>query len=102
MSEQPPDSETEATPPPAKDYTRELGVVECFVAITNECESGPVRSMAARALEAIKGGGSEVMREQVYFVLSALQGWRGERASQVHKSLTAFYQSTAPKDHGSK
>ena len=94
MSEQPP----EASPPtaPAKDYTRELGVVECFVAITNECQSGPVRSMASHALEAIKSGGSEVMRQQVYYVLTALQGWRGERASQVHASLTKYYQDTAP------
>ena len=94
MNEQPP----EASPPtpPAKDYTRELGVVECFVAITNECQSGPVRTMASHALEAIKSGGPEVMRQQVYYVLTALQGWRGERASQVHASLTKYYQDTAP------
>lgn len=98
MSEQPPDSDAAA--PPAKDYTRELGVIECFVAITNECQSGPVRAMATQALEAVKGGGSDVMREQVYYVLTAIQGWRGERASQVHASLTAFYENTNPTHQG--
>jgi len=97
MTDQPPDPETPAPQPIAKDYSRELGVVECFVAITNECPSGPVRVMAEQALEAIKGGSPEVMREQVYFVLTALQGWRGERASQIHASLTAFYESSTPK-----
>jgi hypothetical protein len=94
MNEQPP--EASPSTPPAKDYTRELGVVECFVAITNECQSGPVRTMASHALEAIKSGGPEVMRQQVYYVLTALQGWRGERASQVHASLTKYYRDTAP------
>jgi len=75
----------------AKDYTRELGVVESFVAITRECPSGPVRAMAERALEAVKHD-KDSIREQVYYVLTALQGWRGERASQVHASLTAFYE----------
>jgi len=81
---------------PSKDYTRQLGVVECLVAITNECPSGPVRVTAANALEAIKSREPGVMRNQVYYVLSALQGWRGERARQVHDSLTAFYKSGSP------
>ncbi len=88
----PPNSDTTA---PAKDYARQLGVVECLVAITNECPSGPVRATAAHALEAIKRREPGVMREQVYYVLSALQGWRGDRARQVHDSLTEFYQSTS-------
>ncbi|MCP4039362.1 MAG: hypothetical protein GY944_22820 [bacterium] len=77
---------------PTKDYERQLGVVECLVAITRECPSGPVRAAASQALETIKQADGSVMREQVYYVLSALQGWRGQRASQVHASLTAFYQ----------
>ncbi len=76
---------------PSKDYTRQLGVVESLVAITRQCPSGPVRAVAQNALDAIKNDAT-VMREQVYSVLSALQGWRGERASQVHASLTAFYE----------
>ncbi len=80
-----------------KDYTRQLGVVESFVAITRECPSGPVRAMAERALEAIKQN-PDSMREQVYFVLAALQGWRGERATQVHDSLTAFYEQGGQKE----
>ncbi len=78
---------------PQKDYAREMGVVECLVAITNQCPSGPVRSVATHALEAIKSGGPGVMREQVYFVLTALQGWRGARARQIHDSLSAFMES---------
>ena len=79
-----------------KDYTRQLGVVESLVAITNQCPSGPVRTVAAQALEAIKSNEPGVMREQVYFVLTALQGWRGERARQIHDSLTAFMESQSP------
>ncbi len=79
---------------PSKDYTRQLGVVESLVAITRQCPSGPVRVVAQNALDAIKNDAS-VMREQVYSVLSALQGWRGERASQVHASLNAFYEQGA-------
>ena len=82
--------------PPAKDYTRQLGVVESLVAITNECQSGPVRTVASQALDAIKNRGSGVMREQVYYVLSSMQGWRGKRATQVHRSLSAYYQSSEP------
>ena len=88
-------SEPPENPAPKKDYTRQLGVVECFVAITNECERGPVRAVASQALEAIKERGPGVMREQVYYVLTALQGWRGVRARQIHDSLTAFYESSA-------
>ncbi|MDP6981014.1 MAG: hypothetical protein QF570_20830 [Myxococcota bacterium] len=84
-------------PRASKDYTRQLGVVESLVAITRECPSGPVRGVAQNALDAIKGDAA-VMREQVYYVLSALQGWRGERASQVHASLTAFYEQRAAND----
>ncbi len=94
MSDDPP--QTSGSAAPAKDYARQLGVVECFFAINNECPSGPVRATAAQALEAIKGRQPGVMREQVYYVLSAIQGWRGERARQVHDSLTAFYESTSP------
>lgn len=93
MSDDPPQISDRKVP--AKDYSRQLGVVECLVAISNECPSGPVRAAAAQALEAIKGRQPGVMREQVYFVLSAIQGWRGERARQVHDSLSAFYQSTS-------
>ena len=76
-----------------KDYSRQLGVVESLVAITNQCPSGPVRTVASQALEAIKTKKPGVMREQVYYVLTALQGWRGARARQIHDSLTAFMES---------
>ena len=89
---------------PKKDYDRQLGVIECLVAITNECPSGPVRVTAANALEAIKTREPGVMRQQVYYVLSALQGWRGARARQVHDSLTEFYaggsESGSPSEKG--
>lgn len=91
MREDPPAGATR----PTKDYERQLGVVECLTAIAHECPSGPVRAVAQGALEAIESGGAAIMREQVYYVLSALQGWRGERASQVHASLSSFYESSA-------
>ena len=79
----------------ATDYERQLGVVESLVALTNQCPSGPVRTVAAQALEAIKTKQPGVMREQVYYVLTALQGWRGARARQIHDSLSAFMNSQA-------
>ena len=86
----------ESSGTPGKDYERQLGVVESLVAITNECQSGPVRMVASQALEAIKDRSPGVMREQVYYVLSTMQGWRGERAQQVHRSLSAYYESSKP------
>jgi hypothetical protein len=41
-------------------------------------------------MQTAQGGDTGALREQAYFVLTAIQGWRGERASQVHRSLTAF------------
>ncbi len=77
----------------ARDYERTLGVVESFTVVCEQCPSGAVRGVAERALEAAKKGGAGVLQEQAYFVLTAIQGWRGERASQVHRSLTAFIES---------
>ena len=94
MTEESP--KTEAGTAPTKDYVRQLGVVESLVAITNECQSGPVRAVATRALEAIKDRSPGVMREQVYYVLSSMQGWRGERATQIHRSLSEYYESSKP------
>ena len=65
-------------------------MIECFQIVTEQCPSGAVRAVAERALEAVKEGGGDALREQAYFVLTAIQGWRGERASQVHRSLSAF------------
>ena len=80
----------------ADDYDRELGVVEAFTIITRQCPSAVVRQCAEQALEAVKSGGADVMREQAWYVLSTLQGWRGERAEQVHRSLTAFMERSDP------
>ena len=72
------------------DYDRDLGVIEAITQVTRSCPNGVVVSAAERALEAIKAGGSDVMKQQVFFVLTALQGWRGNRATQVHRSLTRY------------
>ncbi len=72
------------------DYSRTLGVIEAITVVTLQCPNGSVRGCAERALEAIKAGGADALREQAYFVLTAIQGWRGDRASQVHASLSAF------------
>lgn len=81
-----------------RDYERTLGVVESFTIVCEQCPSGAVRTVAERALETIQGGGPGVLREHAYFVLTAIQGWRGERASQVHRSLMAFLESTGSGD----
>jgi len=78
------------------DYDRTLGVVEAIVSAKDQCPSGAARACAERALEAIKTGGSDVLREQAWFVCNALLGWRGERAEQVRRSLNAFLQESDP------
>jgi hypothetical protein len=76
------------------DYERTLGVIEAFIAVRDQCPSGAVRSVAVRALEAARSREQGVLQQQAYFVLSAIQGWRGERSSQVHRSLRAFLDAT--------
>ena len=78
-----------------KDYTRTLGVIECFRAVTNECPKGPARVMAEAALASVERDGASVLPNQAYLVLTALRGWRGERAQQVHRSLQAFIEGAA-------
>jgi len=74
----------------AKDYDRDLGVIEAITFVTRSCPSGVVVSVAEQALNAIKEGGPDVMKQQAYFVLTSMKGWRGERATQVHRSLTKY------------
>lgn len=76
------------------DFDRTLGVVEAITWVTRACPNGVVVGAAERALEAIKAGGAEAMREQAYFVLIAIRGWRGDRARQVHQSLTAYMEQS--------
>jgi len=75
---------------PKPDYDRDLGVIEAITIVTRSCPNGGVTGAAKRALEAIKEGGPETLKEQAYFVLTAIQGWRGERARQVHRSLSRY------------
>ena len=74
----------------AADYDRDLGVIEAITFVTRSCPSGVVVSVAEQALEVIKQGGAEVIPQQAYFVLTSMQGWRGDRARQVHRSLTKY------------
>ena len=72
------------------DRERRLGIVEAIVAARDQCPSAAVREMADQALEAIKSSRSGTLREQAYLLMSAMQGWRGPRASQVHEALKSF------------
>ena len=85
------------TDTPNDDYERTLGVVEAITVVTRQCPSGAVRGAAERALTGIQAGGAEAMREQAYIVLTAIQGWRGGRARQVHAALEAFLSAEEPK-----
>lgn len=76
------------TPPDAP--ARLLGVVECFTAVARQCPKGPARALAESALGAVERGGAAALAEQAFLVLTAIQGWQGERASQVKRSLQAF------------
>ena len=40
--------------------------------------------------EAINSGRADAMPMQAYLLLSAMQGWRGDKATQVRESLEAF------------
>ena len=71
-------------------YERPLGVVEAIVAVRDQCPSGKMRTLAARALDAIATRRPGVLREQAAIVAASIHGWRGERARQVHASLTRF------------
>jgi len=79
---------------------RRLGVVEALVAARDQCPNGTVRSCAEAALEAVKTRHEGILREQAWFVLSATQGWRGERAAQVRESLRDFLEERGPKGGG--
>jgi hypothetical protein len=89
-SEAPDDPKTPGNAETRPDFERELGVIEAITFVTRSCPSGVVVAAAERALDAIKEGGPDVIKQQAYFVLTALQGWRGDRARQVHRSLTAY------------
>lgn len=69
---------------------RRLGVIEALTSARDQCPHAAVRENAARALEAVKGGGPEALREQAFLVLSTLAGWRGEKAEAVKRALREF------------
>ena len=90
-----PDSNSASVPDYNPDYDRDLGVIEAITVVTRSCPNGGVTSAAERALEAIKAGGPDTLKEQAYFVLTVIQGWRGERARQVHRSLSRYLDQDA-------
>ena len=75
---------------PADDHERTLGVVEAIVAAREQCPHAQVRDHASQALDAIKQGGADVLREQAFLVFATLAGWRGARGMQVRRSLQHF------------
>lgn len=82
------------------DPDRKLGVVEAIVAVRDQCPSGAVRRVAERALDEIKIRRAGVLQEQAFNVLSAIQGWRGDRASEVHAALRAFLDESGKQKQG--
>jgi hypothetical protein len=82
------------TAEPHSKADRDLGVIEAITVVTRSCPSGAVVTAAERALDAIKTGGPNALRDQAYFVLMAIQGWRGDRATQVHRSLSRYLEQT--------
>lgn len=83
-------------PEDAKDYARQLGVIEALTLVTKQCPNGAVRSAAEQALADLKSPKSGGLRNQVYFVLTAMKGWRGDRATQIHRSLSAYLEEASP------
>jgi hypothetical protein len=78
-----------------QDYERQLGVVEALTLVTKQCPSGAVRSAAEKALADLKDQKMGGLRNQVYFVLTAMKGWRGDRATQIHRSLTDYLEESS-------
>jgi len=77
------------------DKERKLGVVEAISVVRDQCPSGAVRRVAEQALEDIKSRRSGALREQAFNVLSAIKGWRSDRATLVHVSLKEFLEQDA-------
>ena len=77
------------------DANRKLGVVEAISVVRDQCPSGAVRRVAERALDDIKTKREGALREQAFNVVSAIAGWRSNRATQVHTALTAFLDESA-------
>ncbi len=75
---------------PLPNLDRDLGVIEAIMMVTRTCPSGVVVKAAERALEEIKKDGADTMKQQAYFVLTAMKGWRGDRAIQIHRSLSKY------------
>ena len=77
---------------------RPLGVIEAILAVRDQCTRAAARDYAAQALEAVKKGGAQALREQVGLVLATIAGWRGDRAVAVHRALQGFLDSTEADD----
>ena len=74
----------------ADDAPRRLGVIEAFTTVINSCPSGAVRNVAEQALDAVKRDGAGALPQQAFFVLTAVRGWQGDKASQVKDALETF------------
>lgn len=74
----------------SEDYERTLGVAEAITLVTQQCPNAHVRASAEAALDAIKGGDSDILKQQVFLVLTSMRGWRGDRATQIYRSLQSF------------
>jgi hypothetical protein len=75
------------------DAPRTLGVVECFTAVVRQCPKAPARAVAEAALATVEREGAGAIAGQAFLVLAAIQGWQGERAGQVRRSLRAFLEA---------
>lgn len=69
---------------------RPLGVIEALTSVRDQCPHAAVREHAERAIEAIRNGGSDTLREQAFLVLSTIGGWRGDKAFAVKHALRSF------------
>ena len=79
------------------DYDRTLGVIEAITLAGQQCPNAMVRLSADHALEAIRKKGATALPMQASLVMTSMQGWRGERASQIQRSLEEFLATQQPK-----
>jgi hypothetical protein len=69
---------------------RLLGVIECFTATRDQCPSGAVQRVARQGLEVIGREGASALPMQAFILLTAIRGWKGDRARQVRASLERY------------
>ncbi len=69
---------------------RKLGIIEAFVAVRAQCPNGSVQRVARAGLDAVQKEGADALPLHAFYLLTAVRGWQGDRATQVKATLEEF------------